>query len=90
MQAWKAVVYGRVQNVGFRSSVKKRALQRGFTGFVRNLADGSVEIAVVGEKKALEELLQAMQEASFPWKIDRVTIELFTCEPLKDTFEIFL
>jgi acylphosphatase len=90
MRAWKAVVYGRVQNVGFRANVRKKALQKGFIGFVRNLSDGGVEIAVVGEKSALEDLLQAMQDASFPWKIDRMTIESFACEPLDGTFEIIL
>jgi acylphosphatase len=49
-------VTGRVQGVGFRNYVQKHGLRLGLTGYVRNLADGSVEVHAVGEKPGLDAL----------------------------------
>ncbi|MBF0310395.1 MAG: carbamoyltransferase HypF [Magnetococcales bacterium] len=53
LQAWRLVVTGRVQGVGFRPFVYQLAQKRGLTGWVRNTA-GRVEIAVQGEPDAVE------------------------------------
>jgi acylphosphatase len=50
------VVRGRVQGVGFRWFVRERGRALGLSGWVRNLADGSVEVAANGERRALERL----------------------------------
>ncbi len=43
------VIYsGRVQGVGFRFTAQRIALRCELTGFVRNLADGNVEMLVQG------------------------------------------
>jgi acylphosphatase len=47
------VVRGRVQGVGFRFFVQRRAEELGLGGWVRNSEDGSVETAVWGEPAAL-------------------------------------
>ncbi|HEY7509386.1 MAG TPA: acylphosphatase, partial [Vicinamibacteria bacterium] len=44
MAAYRFVVHGRVQGVGYRYFVQREADARGVTGFVRNLPDGSVEV----------------------------------------------
>jgi acylphosphatase len=46
-----------VQGVWFRASARDEALARGLGGWVRNLADGSVELRAEGPAPALEELI---------------------------------
>ena len=54
---------GNVQGVGFRYSVKQVA--RGFdvTGFVRNVADGRVELQAAGAESELQDFLRAVSES---------------------------
>ncbi len=43
-----AVVGGTVQGVGYRFAVRRAALSRAVTGWVRNRRDGTVEIEIEG------------------------------------------
>ncbi|GBD10862.1 Acylphosphatase [bacterium HR23] len=53
-QALHAVIYGRVQGVGFRAFVEARARSLGLRGWVRNLPDGrAVEVWAEGPPQAL-------------------------------------
>ena len=47
-------VAGRVQGVGFRYFVARSARGLGLSGYVRNLPDGTVEVAAAGSRAALE------------------------------------
>lgn len=48
---------GRVQGVGFRYTVRQYANQYGLSGWVKNLADGNVEVAVEGSESKIDEFL---------------------------------
>ncbi|MGH7786216.1 MAG: acylphosphatase [Candidatus Binatia bacterium] len=50
------VVSGRVQGVGFRYFTAAEARRLGLHGWVRNAADGSVEIVAAGSPARLREL----------------------------------
>lgn len=61
MQAEKCIrcrVTGRVQGVFFRASTAERARELGIRGWVRNCADGSVEVAASGSDEALAQLVR--------------------------------
>ena len=51
------VVEGRVQGVCFRFECRHLAAQLGLRGWVKNLDDGSVEIAAEGEKDQVDRLV---------------------------------
>ncbi len=46
-----------MQGVGFRWQAREAAQQLGLNGWVRNLADGRVELVAEGEDDLLEELM---------------------------------
>lgn len=53
-------VRGAVQGVGFRWFARETAQRLGVAGWVRNCADGSVEIAVGGDDERVEQFASAM------------------------------
>ena len=54
---------GHVQGIGFRYTVKQTALGFEVTGWVKNLADGRVELLVEGEREELEAFQAAIPDA---------------------------
>lgn len=53
--ARRYVISGRVQGVGYRAFAERHAAALGLAGWVRNLADGDVEIHAQGPRGALSE-----------------------------------
>jgi acylphosphatase len=54
---------GRVQGVGFRFTAQSLAGRLGVSGWVKNLADGRVEILAEAEEEALQEFLSEIKKA---------------------------
>ncbi len=52
---------GMVQGVGFRYTVERHANALDLKGWVRNLADGRVEVLVEGPKEKVEELCKNIE-----------------------------
>ncbi len=59
--SFMAHVSGNVQGVGFRYFTYKRAKSYNLTGYVKNLANGNVEVFAEGERGDLEKLLLDLQ-----------------------------
>jgi acylphosphatase len=53
MPAYRFLVEGRVQGVGYRYFAMREAETLGVAGFARNLADGRVEVLGEGSEEAL-------------------------------------
>jgi len=70
-----ATVSGRVQGVGFRYWVIQEALALGLRGWVRNLADGRVDLEAVGDEAALKELERRLWIGPPVARVDEVTAE---------------
>jgi acylphosphatase len=57
----RLIARGRVQGVGFRYFVLRRAQALSLDGEVRNLADGGVEVVASGSAAAVEQLIEAIR-----------------------------
>lgn len=66
---------GLVQGVGFRDALRREALARGCTGWVRNRRDGSVEALVEAEPAALEALIAWARQGPPAARVSGVVVE---------------
>ncbi len=71
-QARRFVVRGRVQGVGFRWFVEREAHMLGVSGWVRNNADGSVEVLAMGTREQLMGLRSRLQQGPRAARVDAV------------------
>jgi acylphosphatase len=66
------LVRGRVQGVGFRFFVERVARELGVRGYVRNCADGSVEVYALGEEQELSLLRKELERGSRASRVEQV------------------
>ena len=72
LRARRFVVRGRVQGVGFRWFVEREAHMLGVSGWVRNNADGSVEVLAMGTREQLSGLRSRLQQGPRAARVDAV------------------
>jgi acylphosphatase len=71
-EARRFLVRGRVQGVGFRWFVEREAHILGVTGWVRNNADGSVEVLAQGSRDQLSGLRSRLRQGPRAARVDGV------------------
>ena len=81
-QARLYVVHGREQGVGFRYFVGRAAARLGLGGYVKNRADGSVEVLAVGGAAQLEKLREALRKGPSIARVDDVEEREAVSEPV--------
>jgi acylphosphatase len=73
--ARRYLISGRVQGVGFRFFACGVAAREGLHGWVRNLIDGRVEIAVEGDADALERFESRVRTGPPGARVSEVDVE---------------
>ncbi|HEY0483560.1 MAG TPA: acylphosphatase [Kofleriaceae bacterium] len=71
----RAIVRGRVQGVSYRASTVDEACAHGLTGWVRNLADGSVELEAQGDEARVHALLAWCEHGPPAARVAGVTVD---------------
>ncbi len=84
----RAVAHGMVQGVGFRYYVLSRARLLGVTGYVRNAPDGTVEVIAEGERRLLEQLLEAIERGPIGASVHSVDRQWLAARSQYYRFEI--
>ena len=74
--ARRFVIGGRVQGVGFRVFAQAAAAREGAHGFVRNMADGRVEVSVEGDQESVDRVEMALRRGP-----GGAIVESFEVEP---------
>jgi acylphosphatase len=72
LEARRFIVRGRVQGVGFRWFVEREAHILGIAGWVRNNADGSVEVFAQGTRDQLSGLRSRLREGPRAARVEGV------------------
>jgi acylphosphatase len=86
--AAEILVEGRVQGVGYRDFVRRRASGLGLAGFVMNLKDGRVRVHAEGTRDVIEELIRQIEKGPPLSRVDRLDVRwLLPGRPLT-SFEI--
>ncbi len=87
MIARHACFSGRVQGVGFRYTARRIASNYSVTGYVKNLADGRVEILAEGDKEEVDAYLEELREEMSAY-IRNAAIDLWPYSGRYGSFQI--
>ena len=87
MIAKHIIFTGRVQGVGFRFTAHRIARLNQLKGYVRNLADGSVEMLAQGYTEDIDDCIKNIKE-SFTGYIRDTQIEELPLDPRYTDFKI--
>lgn len=85
LQAW---VSGRVQGVNFRYYTRQQAGALGLKGWVRNLADGRVEVVAEGPRPVLERLETWLQHGPPSAAVTRLQVSWSAATHEFHSFEV--
>ncbi|MBA3582587.1 MAG: acylphosphatase [Gammaproteobacteria bacterium] len=77
-------VTGRVQGVFYRASTREQAVLLGVTGWVRNLAEGSVELLACGDAQQLAALEQWLWQGPELAQVHDIEIQAAALEIFAD------
>lgn len=72
LAAFRVIVTGRVQGVGFRAFASAEARVRNLAGYARNLPDGSVEVLVEGPLSLTQDFLDSLQAGNGYSRVDGI------------------
>lgn len=77
-------VSGIVQGVFYRANTQRKAIELGLKGWVRNLADGRVEVLAFGNPDQLEIFTQWLWQGPARAKVTAVDVSVVTYEEFPD------
>lgn len=69
------IIHGTVQGVNFRYSTRKKALELGIYGWVRNKKDGNVEVIAEGDTDIIDEFIDWCRVGPGMADVTKVEIE---------------
>jgi acylphosphatase len=82
--ARRCFVTGLVQGVFFRASTRQKAAELGISGYASNLADGRVEVLIVGEQSAATRLIEWLHRGPPSARVKSVDVREVDLEDLQE------
>lgn len=72
MHSYRFIIRGKVQGVWYRKSIQANASKKGFSGYVKNCEDGSVEAAVTLRYEDFSDFIEILENGSEMSRIDEI------------------
>ncbi len=82
-------ISGKVQGVFFRASARRKAMDLGVKGWIRNLDDGRVEAVFEGDDSSVKEMVDYCRRGPYGANVDNVEVKIEGYSNEFDSFEIF-
>ena len=87
-EAWRWIVSGQVQGVGYRYFARQAAQALGVRGWIRNLPGGSCEVQVAGSAELLQRFQDELRRGPRGARVDEVAEERLVQVPDWQGFQI--
>lgn len=88
MKTIEIIVFGLVQQVGYRKFCKEKADELGITGWVQNQSNGSVKACLQGNEPEIERCIQALKIGPSKSKPTDFLSQHLDTNKIFNTFEI--
>jgi len=72
---YHVIVYGKVQGVFFRAETSRAAQKFNITGWVRNLANGTVEAVIEGDETDIQKMIQWLKKGSPLSSVSKIDLQ---------------
>ena len=81
-------ISGRVQGVGFRYWLQRKAEEKNIFGWVKNKIEGDVEALIIGGEKEINDLIKFCDKGPLSSNVDHFKISEYKKDYLKKSFDI--
>lgn len=88
LKAYKVIVRGRVQGVGFRAFTRRNAMLLELKGEVSNRPDGSVKAYIEGDQKRLQQMIHLLHEGPSLARVEDVAVTSVEPSGRHQSFEV--
>ena len=82
------VISGKVQGVGFRYWLRKKANQKNIYGWVKNKVSGEVEALFIGDETKINDLIELCKKGPSSSKVTKIIVQNYQEEYLSRSFNI--
>jgi len=82
------IIYGRVQKAGFMDFIDEIAFDLNLNGYVKNLEDGTVQVVCEGREDFISELLDRVNIAQYPIRVENIDVTYKKPTGEYKTFEV--
>ena len=81
------IIFGKVQNVGYRYWLYQKAIKKNIHGWVKNTIQGQVEVLLIGNDEDVNELIKQCEKGPSS-NVTQVKIQDYKQEYSKKSFDI--